>query len=76
MFSTYLFAMPSNKDIDYCIDLELGTFSISFPSYIVAPEVLREPNVMSRHNSCHFKHLNRAEGSRALKRFIEDSRPF
>ncbi|XP_049391518.1 uncharacterized protein LOC125855910 [Solanum stenotomum] len=42
MFPTGFPGMPSNRDIDFCIDLEPGTYSISIPPYRMAPTGLRE----------------------------------
>ncbi|KAH0657756.1 hypothetical protein KY289_026504 [Solanum tuberosum] len=42
VFPTDLFGMPPDRDIDLCIDLELGTRPISIAPYRIAPEELRE----------------------------------
>ncbi|XP_049410675.1 uncharacterized protein LOC125873875 [Solanum stenotomum] len=42
VFPTDLFGMPSDRDIDFCIDLEPGTCPISIPPYRMAPAELRE----------------------------------
>ncbi|WMV25936.1 hypothetical protein MTR67_019321 [Solanum verrucosum] len=42
VFSTYLPGMPPNRDIDFCIDLELGTRPISISPYRMALVELRE----------------------------------
>lgn len=35
-------SMPLDQDIDFCIDLELGTRHSSIPPYRMAPTELRE----------------------------------
>ncbi|WMV59038.1 hypothetical protein MTR67_052423 [Solanum verrucosum] len=42
VFPTDLPGMPPNRDIDFCIDLELGTRPISIPPYRMTPVELRE----------------------------------
>ena len=42
VFPADLPGMPPNRDIDFCIDLELGTRPISIPPYRMAPTELRE----------------------------------
>ena len=42
VFPTDFPGMPSDKDIDFCIDLDLGTLPISIPPYRMAPVELRE----------------------------------
>ena len=42
MFPADLRAMPPDRDIDFCIDLEPGTRPISIPPYRMAPAELRE----------------------------------
>ncbi|WMV32386.1 hypothetical protein MTR67_025771 [Solanum verrucosum] len=42
VFPTDLPSMPLNRDIDFCIDLKLGTRPISIPPYCMAPTELRE----------------------------------
>ena len=41
VFLEDLHGMPPDRDIDFCIDLELGTRSISIPPYRIAPAELR-----------------------------------
>lgn len=36
MFPTKLSSMPPDRDIDFCIDLEIGTHIIFIPSYRMA----------------------------------------
>ncbi|WMV30282.1 hypothetical protein MTR67_023667 [Solanum verrucosum] len=42
VFPADLFGTPPNMDIDFCIDLELGTHPISIPPYRMASTELRE----------------------------------
>ncbi|WMV32682.1 hypothetical protein MTR67_026067 [Solanum verrucosum] len=42
VFSNDLSGMPTDRDIDFCIDLEHGTCPISIPPYRMAPTELRE----------------------------------
>ena len=42
VFPTDLPSMPVDRDIDFCIDLGLGTRPISIPPYRMAPAELRE----------------------------------
>ncbi|WMV54680.1 hypothetical protein MTR67_048065 [Solanum verrucosum] len=42
VFPTDLSGMPSNRDIDFCIDLEPGNGPISISPYRIAPAELRE----------------------------------
>ncbi|WMV55117.1 hypothetical protein MTR67_048502, partial [Solanum verrucosum] len=42
VFPIDLPSMPSDRDIDFCIDLEPGTLPISIPPYRMAPTELRE----------------------------------
>lgn len=42
MFPTNFCGMHLDKDINFCIDWELGTHTISIPPYRKAPEELRE----------------------------------
>ena len=42
VFPNDLPGMPPDRDIDFCIDLELGTRPISIPLYRMAPAELRE----------------------------------
>ena len=42
VFPTDLPGMTSDRDIDFCIDLEPGTRPISIPPYRMAPADLRE----------------------------------
>ena len=42
MFPADLPGMPQDRDIDFCIDLELGTRPISIPPYRIAPAELSE----------------------------------
>ena len=42
VFHADLPGMPPDRDIDFCIDLELGTRPISIPLYKMAPAELRE----------------------------------
>ncbi|WMV57246.1 hypothetical protein MTR67_050631, partial [Solanum verrucosum] len=42
VFPNDLSGMPPDRDIDFCIDLELGTRPISIPLYRMAPAELRE----------------------------------
>ena len=42
VFPADLPGMPPDRDIDFCIDLELGTCPISIPPYRMAPAELRE----------------------------------
>ncbi|WMV45476.1 hypothetical protein MTR67_038861 [Solanum verrucosum] len=42
VFLTDLSGTPPDRDIDFCIDLELGTHPISIPPYRIAPTELRE----------------------------------
>ncbi|KAH0746358.1 hypothetical protein KY285_008015 [Solanum tuberosum] len=42
VFPTDLPGLPSDRDIDFCIDLELGTHTIFIPPYCMAPAKLRE----------------------------------
>ncbi|WMV18762.1 hypothetical protein MTR67_012147 [Solanum verrucosum] len=42
VFPTDLPGMPPDRDIDFCIDLKLGTRPISIPLYHMAPVELRE----------------------------------
>ncbi|XP_070013593.1 uncharacterized protein [Nicotiana sylvestris] len=42
VFPSDLPGMPPNRDIDFCIDLTLGTQPISVPSYRMAPKELKE----------------------------------
>ncbi|XP_070020732.1 uncharacterized protein [Nicotiana sylvestris] len=42
VFPADLPGMPSDRNIDFCIDLALGTQSISIPSYRMAPKELKE----------------------------------
>ena len=42
VFPADLPGMPPDRDIDFCIDLELGTRPISVPPYRMAPAELRE----------------------------------
>ena len=44
MFPTDLPGMPSDRDIDFCIDFEPGTHPISIPPYGMTPIELRELN--------------------------------
>ena len=39
MFPTGLSGMPPDKDINFCIDLELGTRPISIPPYRMAQRI-------------------------------------
>ncbi|WMV57336.1 hypothetical protein MTR67_050721 [Solanum verrucosum] len=42
MFPNYLPGMPSDRDIDFCIDFEPGMRPISIPPYRMAPAELRK----------------------------------
>ena len=42
MFPADLPAMPPDRDIDFCIDLEPGPRPISIPPYRMSPDELRE----------------------------------
>ena len=42
VFPADLSVMPPDRDIDFCIDLEPGTSSISIPTYRMAPAELRD----------------------------------
>ena len=42
VFSTDLPDLPPDRDIDFCIDVELGTQPISIPPYCMAPAELKE----------------------------------
>ena len=42
VFPTDLLGLPPDPDIDFCIDVELGTQPISIPSYHMAPVELKE----------------------------------
>ena len=42
VFPADLPGMPPDRDIDFCIDIELGTRPISIPPYRMAPADLRE----------------------------------
>ena len=42
MFPADLPSMPPDRDIDFCIDMELGIRPISIPPYRRAPAKLRE----------------------------------
>ncbi|XP_047256052.1 uncharacterized protein LOC124888806 [Capsicum annuum] len=44
VFPIDLSGMPPDRDIDFCIDLELGTRPISIPPYKLAPAGLRKLN--------------------------------
>ncbi|XP_070056431.1 uncharacterized protein [Nicotiana tomentosiformis] len=43
VFPSDLPGMPPDRDIDFCIDLALGTQPISIPPYGMAPKELQEP---------------------------------
>ena len=42
VFPADLLGMPPDREMDFCIDLELGTRPISIPPYRMAPAELRE----------------------------------
>lgn len=42
MFLDNLLSMPLDREVDFCIDLKLGTRPIFIPIYHMAPTVLRE----------------------------------
>ena len=42
VFPDDLPGVPPPREIDFCVDLELGTKPISIPPYIVAPAKLKE----------------------------------
>lgn len=42
MFPTHLSSIPPNRDIDFCIHLDPGTYTISIPPHYMIPIDLKE----------------------------------